>query len=210
MTDKHLISAGPPGFGSKPSYAAKLTKELHPTSPPAQDSLSVGLKSTLSLDAPSAQTQVPSDQVESDAPASNTLTVTDQAGFRVLVSSKHKELNSLNFRCGQISMKTIEQLVAECWPALRSLNLASSKLLPTAMPLLVKGFWPNLTSLDLSNNALDEESLFVMADLGETLPKLEVLNLRYEYCCKYALCTSMKQFIAKTAEVFVLSLASIT
>ncbi len=183
MTDTDLISAAPvPGDNS--CFSARLKADLFPKPSSAKDAISSDLKSKLSISV--QQTKAPFDQAvdkpDKKTPASDThVTVKNQAGFKLLVSSRHAEITSLDFKCGKIDVKTVAHLTKDRWPVLCSLNLSSSNIKSDAISCLVGGDWPKLTHLDLSGNSLDEEAMFVMSDVGENWPNLETLNLRSVY-----------------------------
>ena len=180
MSDKDLISAAP-GFNRNSPYFYK----------PELSSLSAASKETLSLQltpkhglyvAPhhkeALQDQAQNKPDKSEPVLDSSVTVTNQAGFKALVSSKQTAIKGLTFDCGKVTLHTTAQLIKNGWPALRSLNLSSSRLGADGIKHLVNGLWPELMHLDLSNNSLDEKAMFLMSDVGVKWPNLETLDLR--------------------------------
>ncbi len=180
MSDKDLISAAP-GFNSNSPYFFK--PELSSTSAASKETLSSKLKPKQGLYVAPHHKEALQDQAQNkpDKPEpvlDSTLTITNQAGFKALVSSKQTAIKGLTFDCGKVTVQTMAQLIKNGWPALRSLNLSSSRLGADGMEHLVNGLWPDLMHLDLSNNSLDEEAMFLMSDVGGNWPNLETLDLR--------------------------------
>lgn len=179
MSDQDLISAAP-GFNSNAPYFYK--PELSSTPAASKETLSSKLKAKQGLHVAPQHKKALQDQAQNqpDKPelaSDSTVTVTNQAGFKALVSSKQTTIKGLTFDCGRVTVQTMAQLIKKGWPALRSLNLSSSGLGADAMQHLVEGLWPDLMHLDLSNNSLDEEAMFLMSDLGDKWRNLETLDL---------------------------------
>ncbi len=179
MSDKDLISAAP-GFNSNSPY---FKPELSSMSAASKETLSSELKPKQGLYVAPQQRTCLQDQAQnkpdkSEPVSDGTVTVTNQVVFKALVSSKQTAVKGLTFDCGRVTVQTMAQLIENGWPALRSLNLSSSRLGADGMQHLVKGLWPDLMHLDLSNNSLDEEAMFLMSDVGDKWPNLEILNLR--------------------------------
>lgn len=183
MPRKGLISAGP---GSGPSSAYLHKAQLNSAATAAKEALSAELNLKEGIYVAPQQRKTQQDQtnykvetVANEEPqATSSVTITSQAGFQQLASSKHTAIKSLEFRCGSLTIQTMRQLVKISWPLLRSLNLSSSNLNTDGMQHLVKGLWPDLMHLNLSNNSLDEEAMFLMSDLGANWSNLETLDLR--------------------------------
>ncbi len=180
MSDKDLISAAP-GFNSNSSHFYK--PELSSMSAASKETLSSKLKPKQGLYVAPHHTEALKDQAQNkpDKPEpvpDSTVTITNQAGFKALVSSKPTAVKCLTFACGKVPVQAMAQLTKHGWPALRSLTLSSSRLGADGMHHLVGGLWPDLMHLDLSNNSLDEEAMFLMSDVGDKWPNLETIDLR--------------------------------
>ena len=180
MSDKDLISAAP-GFNSNSPYFYK--PELSSLSSASKETLSLKLMPKHGLYVAPHHKEALQDQAQnkpdkSEPVLDSSVTVTNQAGFKALVSRKQTAIQGLTFDCGKVTLQTTAQLIKNGWPALRSLNLSSSRLGADGIKHLVNGLWPELMHLDLSNNSLDEEAMFLMTDVGVKWPNLETLDLR--------------------------------